>query len=284
MSTQFQIDSTNFTLSITNTDVNNNSIHPTLRFTFMLQALGDYYAQHPRFQVRVLSQAKFYPIGFLTFSTTSLYVSEQGSGFEAYLQLTHSAIKQIEILRQNQDLQLKFQGSFIIQERLTDQPHKFTERNISLDLRIPKSDWVERWLPQLNYKDVSLLEIPKLTFQDSTNIIENLNSAWKAKQMGQYNTVLNHARLVIEELREIVKKQGYVNEEKETRDKTDWKDLFESDSIGEIFGKIDQQVYRFASRGAHRGRAINLQDADYVLLITHAATNLVLHELEKEKD
>ncbi|TET87472.1 MAG: hypothetical protein E3J46_06295 [Desulfobacteraceae bacterium] len=111
------------------------------------------------------------------------------------------------------------------------------------------------------------------------SVIQHLNSAWKQKHMGQYDKVLTDCRLAIEELRNIVKSQGHINEELKRKDKLDWKAFFNSDNVGDIFSNIDQQIFRFSSAGAHPGKAINLEDADYALLITHAIVNMALKKM-----
>lgn len=111
-------------------------------------------------------------------------------------------------------------------------------------------------------------------------VVQHLNSAWKQKHMGQYDKVLTDCRLSVEALRNIVISKGYTNEELERKDNLDWKAFFNSPSFGDIFSKIDQQIHRLTSTAAHPGKSINLEDADYALLITHALVNMALKKLQ----
>ena len=165
----------------------------------------------------------------------------------------------------------------------------FNERGMSISKsvgyqniegRISKSDWVETFLPAFNYKEVSLLEIPKIGATNYQNVINHLNSAWKQKHMGQYDKVLTDCRKVIEEISTIVRKLGFETQEENGKKVPNWKKFFGSgEEIGEIFGSINQKLYGFTWLGAHTGKSINLEDADYVLMITHAIANMVIKKI-----
>lgn len=277
MSAHFDHKQNRFNINVSGPSIPPNSLSPTLSFHFYIKGKSEYYVYNPSFEVFLNVRGTIHFIGLIHFKDNITNVSEYGGVIQGYLPLTYKIINEMEKLRENQDLNFQFRAQFNI---LTESEFASSSNktNVQFDFRIPKSDWVEKWLPVLKYKDVSLVELPKIPGVDTINIIEHLNSAWKNKQMGQYNTTLNQCRLVVEELRKFVQDKGYINTEKESRDKTDWKEYFSSDSLGSIYDKIESQLYNFTSMGVHRGRSINLQEADFAMLLTHACANLVLKE------
>ena len=83
----------------------------------------------------------------------------------------------------------------------------------------------------------------------------------------------------MKKLRRSIKEYGFVDEKIEEGDKPDWNSLLGSQSVGKMFKQIEQQIWRFSSIGAHSGKAINREDADYAVMITHAMVNLVISKL-----
>jgi len=138
---------------------------------------------------------------------------------------------------------------------------------------------VERYLPAFRYKEVILLEIPKFTFPEFNDVVGQLNDAWVHKSRGQYNLVLNSCRKTIEEIATIVRKKGYEIKVENSNPLPDWKQFFKSEDLGDIVGTINKKLYGFTSRGAHTGKSVNREDADYALMITHAMVNLILTKL-----
>ena len=94
--------------------------------------------------------------------------------------------------------------------------------------------------------------------------------------MGEYDKVLTDCRKVIEEIGTIVRKRGFEIIDEENKKRPDWKKFFGGDEVGEIFGTINQKIYGFTWPGAHTGKSINREDADYALMITHAIANMVI--------
>ena len=112
-----------------------------------------------------------------------------------------------------------------------------------------------------------------------------LNGAWSHKSRGQYDNVLINCRKTIEELGEIVIKQGY--ERKKTLESgdqitvPDWRKFLNQDDMGKNVDEITENIRKYCRPAAHRGKSINREDADYALMITHATANLVLKNLKK---
>lgn len=164
------------------------------------------------------------------------------------------------------------------------QPQTRSSSSVTVSFRIPKSDWVEKILPQLKYKDVALLEIPRLEDVEFADVVEYINAAWKYHSMGEYSQVLGECRKALETLTTKVKNKGLekeVMEEGKRRIILDWNKLLGSDEIGEIVGSICQKTWGFVTPGAHAGKTINREDADFALMVTHAMANFVSRKLHQ---
>jgi hypothetical protein len=184
------------------------------------------------------------------------------------LDLDYSAISQLEKLRDGKDLQLFMLLRLIIKGQV---PQPFTaspQSNVSV--RIPKSDWVETYLPQLKFRDVLLLEFPKLDSVDFKEAIDHLNGAWKQFGLGEYDKVLEECRKTLEAAKEVVKKKGLMKE-----DEVDWNQILQSDRVGGYVSNVQKSVWGFNARGSHIGKSINREDADFSLLTTHALLTLL---------
>jgi hypothetical protein len=198
-----------------------------------------------------------------------------------YLLLDYYSLGQIEKIRGSKDLQLQIRGSIIAE--IHQQPQTKTAMGFQFDFRVAKSDWVENILPGLRYKDVALLEIPKLPDSEFEDIANHINAAWKQYSMGEYGNVLTDCRKALETLTGKMKAKGF---EKETTDNEgkkkkipDWDKLLGSSELGDILGTVNQKVLGFVAPGAHAGKAINKEEADFGLMITHSLLNMALHKL-----
>ncbi len=234
-----------------------------------------------KFKLNILSKERqIYHSAFFTFEFSQLELPRnQRQAMPGYVVLDYYMIKKIEELRANGDVDFRIYGNFV-ETHLKAQKQASTQLlSQQTEVRVSKSDWVENILPRFDYKEVILVEIPKLNAKEYEKVIQHLNSAWKQKHMGQYDKVLIDCRLSVEALRNIVISKGYTNEELERKDNLDWKAFFNSPSFGDIFSKIDQQIHRLTSTAAHPGKSINLEDADYSLLITHAIVNMALKKM-----
>ena len=232
-----------------------------------------------KFNIRSNTGA-IYHSAFFSFDFSQLVLGRNTSqAMPGYVVLDYYMIKKIEELRANGDVDFRIYGNFVETHLKAQTPASTQLPSQQTEVRVSKSDWVETILPQFDYKEVILVEIPKLNAKEYEKVIQHLNSAWKQKHMGQYDKVLTDCRLSVEALRKIVISKGHTNEELERKDKLDWKAFFKSPSFGDIFSKIDQQIHRLTSTAAHPGKSINLEDADYALLITHAIVNMALKKM-----
>ena len=195
--------------------------------------------------------------------------------------LDHYGLSQIEKLREGGDLTFRVQGSFVGEKQ--QQPQTKTLAGFTLDLRMPKSDWVENILPRLKYKDVLLLEIPKFLEPKFEDVVTYVNGAWKQYSMGEYDKVLTECRKALETLSNKVKTQGFkkeiVDDQGKKKEIPDWDKLLGSPNLGDILGSINRKIWGFVTPGAHAGKAINREDADFALMTTHAIINLTIHKL-----
>jgi hypothetical protein len=195
--------------------------------------------------------------------------------------LDHYGLSQIEKLREGKDLTFRVEGTFVGEQQ--QQPQTKTATGFTLDFRMPKSDWIENILPRLKYKDVMLLEIPKFLEPKFDDVVTYVNDAWRQYSMGEYDKVLTECRKALETLSNKVKAQGFEKEIEDDQGKRkmipDWDKLLGAPDLGDILGSINQKIWGFVAPSAHAGKAINKEDADFALMITHAIINLAIHKL-----
>lgn len=213
-------------------------------------------------------------IGPLLFDKPSIPMVSQGtSTVRARLILTHYGLKQIEKLRENGDINFNIYCELDIR----DAQQKHLSSSSNFDGKIAKSDWVEQHLEVYQYKEVVLLEVPKIAFPDFAQAAELLNDAWKKRSMGQFSDVLVDCRKALEFTTNAVKKKGFATPD----GKPDWTKFIGDENIGDINGTIIKKILGFVSPAAHQGKTFNIEDADYVLLITYAIVNYVLNKLQR---
>ncbi len=204
---------------------------------------------------------------------------------ELYLELDQYKLHQIEKFRKGSELALQMNFSFIIESR--DKLQNKGMGNLNLRFEIPKSEWVEKILPNIGFKDVSLIELPKIN-QEWQKIIEHINEAWHQHSMGKYGNVLTESRKALEALNNEVKKKGFektiTNNKGETERIPDWHRFFNSKNVGDTVGKMNQKFFGFLAPSAHTGKAINREDADFALLVTHGMVTLVTENLMKKPE
>jgi hypothetical protein len=94
---------------------------------------------------------------------------------------------------------------------LQQQPPITYPGQVNLDIRISKSDWVEKILPNLKYKEVSLIEVPKIE-NPEFSVVAKIDDAWKMYSMGEYGKVLTECRKALEAFVTILKEKGLQKE------------------------------------------------------------------------
>ncbi|MFP3138124.1 MAG: hypothetical protein RXS42_07895 [Nitrososphaeria archaeon] len=200
-----------------------------------------------------------------------------------YTELDHYRLAQVEKIREGGDLQIRMELSFIINIYSFGNLATRLPSGVSIDGRIPKSDWVERILPQLKFKDVSLIEIPKIENPEFGEVINEINDAWKQYSMGEYDKVLTGCRKAMEALGKIVKDKGFkkeaTDEKGEKKTVPDWEKAVGDEKIGKIIEDFVQKLFGFLAPGSHYGKSINREDAELAILNTHALVNYVARKL-----
>lgn len=195
------------------------------------------------------------------------------------LELDHYKLRQIEKLREGKNLVLRLDGKFLVEK--LGQPNRRAVGHLNdFQMKVPKSDWVEQNLPYMGFKDISLIELPKLT-QEWEDITEHLNEAWRQHSMGKYDNVLTECRKALEALSGAVKKNGFTVEDEKM---PDWNGLLGNKKLGSLLRTINQKMHGFLALGAHTGKAINREDSDFALLVTNGIVILVTEKLLKTSE
>ena len=187
------------------------------------------------------------------------------------IDLDYFILEQIEKFREGGDAIFEFelQGvvlykeqNNILLEKIPSHPH--------IIYRVPKSDWVEKILSDLGYKNVWLIEVPDLKSpEELTEAVTHLSNAWKQFSMGEYKNTLVECRRALEVVGNVVKKAGFVRKV-DGKSEPDWGELVNDKDIGERFEKIFRSLRGFLSPGAHTGKLYNREDANLALMTTHA--------------
>lgn len=221
-------------------------------------------------------------IGLLTSEKPyiNLYKNNNERDLELYIELDNYKLHQIEKFRKGGELILQMSINFIIEKGGQPQ-NKDIGSFDNLRIEIPKSEWIEKILPNIGFKDVSLIELPKINPQWK-KIIDHINEAWHQHFMGKYDKVLTECRKALEALGSEVKNKGFTKDE--AKSIPDWEKLFNSENVGDTVGAINKKFYGFLAPSAHTGKAINREDADFALLVTHGMVTLVTENLMKKPD
>lgn len=195
---------------------------------------------------------------------------------ETFLDLDFYRLNQIEKLREGKNLAFQVSGKFFLE---MEGAKGKTMHTFWFEIRIPKSQWVEDILSKTGFKNVSLLEIPRLPTEEYRDVVKWVDNAWKQYMMGEYDKVLGDCRKALEGLTKIVKDKGFektIVEDDKKRKLPDWRKFFSNEDLGDIFGTVTQKMFGFMTVGAHFGKGINREDADLALMIIHSMTNFVI--------
>jgi hypothetical protein len=195
-----------------------------------------------------------------------------------YVDLDHYRLAQMERIRGGRDLQMSLDLYLTVKLGTGLYPIRDT-----LLIRIPKSDWVEKYLSELKYKEVSMIEIPKLENPEFSDSIAKINEAWRMYSMGEYDKVLVECRKALESLENAIKGRGFkkeiIDENGEKKTVPDWEKALGHKKMGELMGAFVQKLFGFLAPGAHSGKSINREDAELALMFTHALINFFINKL-----
>lgn len=225
-------------------------------------------------------------IGFLV-PQKALYGFTRNGGREVlrlYLNLSMYQLSAIEKLRDNGDLRLilSIKG---ISEVLGPVPAQRRDLSVDLSFEIAKSTWVENLLKELRFKEVALIESPRLDDSLLKKSVQHLNSAWRNFAMGTYDSTLTDCRKALEALSSFVKDKGFkvgiTDEEGKKKTIADWEKLLRNETRGETFGSIFKGQYGFTSPSAHTGTSINREEAHFSILTTTGIIYMISRKMEK---
>jgi hypothetical protein len=195
-----------------------------------------------------------------------------------YVDLDHYRLAQMERIRGGKDLQMSLDLYLTVKLGTGLYPIRDT-----LLIRIPKSDWVEKYLSELKYKEVSMIEIPKLENPEFSDSIAKINEAWRMYSMGEYDKVLVECRKALESLENVIKGRGFkkeiIEENGEKKTVPDWEKALGHKKMGELMETFVQKLFGFLAPGAHSGKSINREDAELALMSTHALINFFINKL-----
>jgi hypothetical protein len=209
--------------------------------------------------------------------------------------LDHYILSQIEKFRNGDNLYLEL--DLRAQGYAMYRPGVIRETTLSQrKITVPKSDWVEEILPELNYKHVTLIEVPVLGSEHFVDVIAEVNEAWKKYSMGDYKQVLGHCRNALDGIAGKVREASYEmqdNEEqylcpkcgntwsktnvekKEIRTVPNWNTFFDDDKIGHNVREIYRSARAFTSPGPHFGKTFGMEEGILVLFQTYSIVNVM---------
>ncbi len=206
---------------------------------------------------------------------------------ELNLPLDHYVLSQIEKVREGGNLHLK--ANIRLQAHKFNDPASIREYHADIDdIEVPKSKWVEEILPNLNYKNVSLIEIPQLSDKNLSDVISHLNNAWKKYSMGEPDEVLRECRIVLEGLGTKIKEAGFekedINDKDGKKQVPDWEKFFGHEKVGDVLKHITQKIYGFTTPASHWGKSISIYDAYFALMQTFSIAYYVISRFRKQSD
>jgi len=281
-----------FGVSISGVNPLYNSLYPGIEFELVLTHMqnGPFQVSNPIGHVRIVSgegYKRFAGDLYFQFNAGELDAGKETMATSAHLVLDPFKISQIEKIRANKEIKMILNLQFTIVKRDRQIIRYSSTTGMPLESEIAQSTWIGEFLPSFNYKEVQLLEIPKIQSDIHVRLIEYLDRAWRYNYMGQYDVVLLNCRKIIEELDNILKDKGFSKKKSidDERDITvaDWRGFLNQGEVGKYVEDITDNIRRFCNRAAHSGKAIAKEDADYALLATHATINLVLWNIEKQE-
>jgi len=279
-----------FGVSISEVRPDINSLYPSIRIDLELthKQNGPFSVSNPIGHVRIESEEKKLFAGALHFEFSMIELNVGGHhSTSAHLVLDPYRILQIEKIRANKNIKATLNMQFSILKRERQSVRFSNTTTGTLQFEIAQSKWITEFLPAFNYREVSLIEVPKLESDQYSRVIEYLDDAWRYNFMGQYDIVLINCRRAIEELGDIVRGFGFSMKKSldDGREITvaDWRSYLNQGEVGKYFEEITESIRRFCNRAAHSGKSINKEDADYALLATHATANFLLWNFHKRE-
>lgn len=213
--------------------------------------------------------------------------SEQGlylaytmeNSIQFHLDLDYLGLAQIEKIRNNKDLRLRAKLYFT-----SEIPSQYKYKNSGFqplpDYPIPKSTWIEHILSAFNFKNVFLLELPKLIENaDTTKVSVHLNNALDKLSSGDYTGVLIDCHKALEETKALAKSRDYVKVIND-KEKIDFGKFTDTGKIKEALENVWTGVWNFPQPGGrHIGRDRSKEDAQFAILTTFGFVDLIVNSM-----
>jgi hypothetical protein len=202
------------------------------------------------------------------------------------MNIDHYILSQIEKKRNGKDLSFNLGIQFYAFDEDINNIG-FYNRAISY-IEIPQSTWINKILSKLNYKDVVLIELPKLEFPQLSMIIEQFDETWKKYSSNNIDDTLTNCRKILEYVSTYIRKKGFKTKKeveengiKTKKTVTDWNKFFNDDLKGDVIGTLFQKIIGFNSRGAHSSNILFQPNNAYFSLIqTHALVYYIISQLK----
>lgn len=188
------------------------------------------------------------------------------------LQMDYNTLNSIEKIRAGKDIKLNFDINLVSYEGT--QSIQYSSNTMD-NIVIHQSDWINNIINKLDYKNKLLLELPKLKFADNKwdQIGKLLEGTFRTFYQGEWDLVLANCRKILEELSKLVKNEGYTKEVKDEetgikKKNADWKELFGSDSKGDMVNYLYKKFYGVSSGGgSHASDCITTTSISYFSLL-----------------
>lgn len=264
------------TSRLNNVNAEPNSIYPTLRVEFEFTNSSAFIVLLTNFTGRLfLRAADQYFLGAMLTDTPIIMLNPGANRTIAfYTSIDHYGLATVERLRANQGLVLL--ANISCSGQVTGQQPSF--QNATYQTRIPKSDWVETLLVAFQFKQVFLLELPKIGYTDYNPVANLLEEATKKLAMGDYPEVLVQCQKALEKTKEVAKSRGLLKDNDIDFSKLIPDSSTAAESLDAIWRKL---TLFFQGGGRHIGRNINKEDAEFAILVTYGLINTVSKNTEK---
>ncbi|MFA5031433.1 MAG: hypothetical protein WC614_00290 [bacterium] len=151
---------------------------------------------------------------------------------------------------------------------------------VTIEHKIPQSEWI-KFLRELNYKQVFLMEVPKLKNDDFAKALEYLEVAHTNLSKGDYSYkyIAVECQQAFEQAKKSLKEKGFVDKEK---DNIDFKKLLCSDAVAEYVDTMFRKLNAFFQKtGRHSDYIAKKEYAEFSILLTHALLNIFIKATEE---
>ena len=167
-------------------------------------------------------------------------------------------------------------------------PHpKLDIENGKITLRkvIAKSDWAEKFLPDMGHRQVRMIQVPRFEVPDEWGeAADHVEKAWVKYMSGDYDETLTECRCALQLLTKYVQDAGFQKVKEtnaEQRRVPHWEELL--GGIGKDVERIERGLHSFCSRGPHPGSHASRPEAECALMSTQGLVSYTLQVLQKRK-